>query len=332
MAHEISVVNGVAEAMYANNPAWHGLGTVFDLNGESGPDGETARRLAHLDWSVALEPMQLQCGTAVDEFFATVRQDTKATLGVVKGRYKIHQNNEAFDFLDSLVQDGIMRYESAFALNGGKEVCLLARMPEVDEIAEGDSCFRYVAWMNSHDGTSAVTGLPTNVRVVCANTKAVALACGKNVKVSIRHTGNFGQKLEKARQYLSQFNDGFTLFRDKARLLATRQVTAANVDEYLETLFPMPEATETNQKTITRRNNKVAKVRAALVDPRQNIPSIKDSWWATYNAISQVVDHDSEYRGKPQDKAESRFESTMYGSGSAFKDEAFDLACEMAGV
>lgn len=331
MAHEISVVNGVAEAMYANNPAWHGLGTVFDLNGDRGPDGETARRLAHLDWSVELEPLQLADGKKVDGYFGTVRQDTRATLGIVKGRYKIHQNNEAFDFLDSLVQDGIMRYESAFALHGGKEVCLLARMPEVDEIAEGDSCFRYVAWMNSHDGTSAVVGLPTNVRVVCANTKAVALETGRNVKVSIRHTGNFGQKLEKARQYLSQFNEGFTLFRDKARLLATRQVSASNVSEYIETLFPTPEE-DKGQKAITRRNNKVAKVRAALVDPRQTMESIKGTWWSAYNAISQVVDHDSEYRGKPQAKAESRFESTMYGSGSAFKDQAFDLACELAGV
>lgn len=331
MAHEISVVNGVAEAMYANNPAWHGLGTVFDLGGESGPDGETARRLAHLDWNVELEPLQLADGTPVEGFFGSVRQDTKSTLGIVKGRYKIHQNNEAFDFLDSLVQDGIMRYESAFALHGGREVCLLARMPEVDEIAEGDSCFRYVAWMNSHDGTSAVTGLPTNVRVVCANTKRVALENGRNVCVSIRHTGNFGEKLDKARKYLSQFNDGFTLFRDKARLLATRQVGTSQVEDYIESLFPTP-ADDKGKKTVTRRNNKVAKVNAALVDPRQTIPSIKGSWWSLYNAISQVVDHEGEYRGKPLAKAESRFESTLYGSGSDFKDQAFDLACELAGV
>ena len=77
MAHEISSVNGVNEAMYALKPAWHGLGTVLN----HAPSSQQAITAAHLDWQVAMEPIQTLAGTEIPDHFATVRRDTGDILG-----------------------------------------------------------------------------------------------------------------------------------------------------------------------------------------------------------------------------------------------------------
>jgi phage/plasmid-like protein (TIGR03299 family) len=150
-------------------------------------------------------------------------------LGVVSDRYKIVQNTDAFNFLDSLLQDGVIRYESAGALKGGRVVWALARMPSQDEIAPGDVSRRYILFSTTHDGSGSVHALPTSVRVVCANTLRIATAsdCG------FRHTGDVAKKLEFARQYLSQFDEKFTLFRDKARVLAQRHYSPQQSRDFM---------------------------------------------------------------------------------------------------
>lgn len=328
MAHEISTVtvNGrsVVEAMYANSPAWHGLGQLFDQNGRGAPDSATAMELAHLDWKVDLEPMKLDNGLLVPGHKATVRQDLKgkpeSVLGVVSDRYKVVQNAEAFEFLDSLLQDGIMRYESAMALKGGKRIALLARMPSVDKIAEGDWSMRYVLMSTSHDGSAALYLQPTSVRVVCANTLALALA-NKQHQVRIQHTGNVKAALETAKVYLSQFDKAFSLYSEEASVLATRRYSPADAKEYMHQLG-LDDDSKAKQMTATRQ---------AFMSKANNLPSVKGTWWALFNAVTEAVDHGAKYRGKTlRDKAESRFLATMEGTGSDFKSKAFTTAIEMS--
>ena len=223
-------------------------------------------------------------------------------LGIVGNRYRIVQNREAFDFLDGLLQDGVMRYESAGALRGGRIVWLLARLPSVDTIAEGDDTLRYVLFNTSHDGSASIHAIPTSVRVVCANTLRIATAGD----IGFRHTANVASKLEFAKKYLSQFDEKFTLFRDKARTLATRRYSPDDAKGYIETLFP-PVKEIGRSRSI--RENKVNAVRANFRNSRQSIPSIKGTWWSLFNAVTEAVDHE---RGWPSPEA-SRFGTSGTG-------------------
>lgn len=320
MAHEISNRNGTDEAFYALKPAWHGLGTVLD----HAPNSEEAIKAAHLDWRIDREPIKTESGLIVPDTYATVRADDPRTvLGTVSGRYKIVQNREAFAFLDGLLQDGVMKYESAGALRGGCIVWLLARMPSSDEIAEGDITNRYVLFSTSHDGSASIHAVPTSVRVVCANTLRVATASD----VGIRHTGDVTGKLEIARQYLSQFDQKFTAFRDHARVLATRQFSRDQAHEYLAGLFP--EVKEPGRARSIR-DRKVAQIRKNYQSPRQQMPSIKGTWWALLNSVTELIDHGGTYRGKGRDRAENRMLSTVDGAGADLKVKAYKLAVEMA--
>jgi Domain of unknown function (DUF932) len=54
--------------------------------------------------------------------FVTVRSDTSAGLGVVGARYEVLQNRDLFGFLQDLVDDYTVTWESAGALRDGRKV------------------------------------------------------------------------------------------------------------------------------------------------------------------------------------------------------------------
>ena len=339
MAHEISIIDGLAEAAFANSPAWHGLGAVFQPGENRGMNSEQALELAHLNWRVEKQPIFLQGGIEIPGSFATVRMDINEALGIVGDRYEVQQNHECFEFLDSLCQDGIIEYESAFALNNGRKVVILARMPSFDEIAEGDNSLRYVLFSTSHDGTGCIDILPTSVRVVCANTLRLALGKSKTT-ASIRHTAKKNDSLKLAKQWLSQFDDQFTLFRDSARILAERKYSMEQAREYIHTLFPMPTPPEGKELSNTVKKNveeKRAGVYGALHIASNSLPSIDKTWWQLLNAVTYNVDHESNFKHRVKDSRsaeragmEKRFDNSLLSKGAELKDRAFNLAVAMS--
>ena len=61
------------------------------------------------------------------------------------------------------------------------------------------------------------------------------------------------------------------------------------------------------------------------------MPGIEHSAWSAYNAVSEWVDHSKTYRGKTlTDRAESRFESVIYGTADTIKQEAYGAALALA--
>lgn len=323
MPAEISFVNGKAEAAFALKPAWWDTANEYTL--DHVPTSDDMIKAAHLDWEVQPQPIYNADGRIIDGFCTTVRMDTGAHLGVVSDSYRVVQNAEGFAFHDNLLKDGVMRYESAGALRGGRSVWALARMPSVDTIAEGDDVRRYCLWLNSHDGTGAIYCLPTSVRVVCANTAALAIRGQRG----IRHTGDVAAKMQQVHDLLSQADRRFTDFRDDARVLATRRYSRDDAKQYVETLLPEPEEAG---RSLSIRERKVGEIRKTLVNDRQTIPSIKGTWWSLYNAVSEAVDHGRFYgwRGQGRHRAESRMTSVLLGSAAEFKRAAFDLAVDMA--
>ena len=323
MPANISLINGKAEAAFALKPAW------WDASGEyvldHVPNSEEMLRAAHLDWEVDKQPIYDDDGRRIPGYATTIRSDTGRHLGVMSDSYQVVQNRDAFRFLDDLLQDGILKYEAAGALRGGRTVWVLGRMPSVDTIAEGDDLQRYVLWLNSHDATGSLYAIPTSVRVVCSNTAALAIRGQRG----IRHVGDMAEKLAQAHDLLSQADQQFTGFRDKGQLLANRRYSPIDAEQYLTTLVPEPEE---SGRSLSIRERKVQEITTALGNERQNLPAIKGTWWSLYNAVSEAVDHGRFYgwRGQGRQRAENRMASVLMGSAADFKHRAFDLAYDMA--
>lgn len=328
MANEISVrADGIAEAFFAGddnggfNPAWHGLGQ----NLTTGANSALAIEQAHLDVTIAMRPLQTIDGKMVPDMCATVRTDTGDVLGVVSDRYQIVQNRYAFNWLDSLQSNGDLIYESAGALQNMRKIWILARLPQDDEIAKGDSVKRYILFTTGHDGKSGIHACPTSVRVVCANTLRLALQ-GKGRAMS--HKGDMVTKLAEARLYLSQFSKSFDDFRDNGRLLANKGFTLEQSKEYINRLFP--EIAEEGRAK-AQRDRRVNNVRSAYLDSRTAVASIKGTWWHLFNSVTQAIDHaEKSTKRSARDAAETKMMNLTDGIGAEFKEKAFAVALEMS--
>lgn len=332
MAHEITIRgDGTAEAAFAMQPAWHGLGKVYDRPMTSAE----ALKAAKLDWQVVQVPVAYLWPPKPEEvpkhyvrvtgFFANCRSDTGEVLGVVKERYRIVQNVEGFRFLDGLVESRQMLYESAFSLCGGKRVVLLARLPQVDTIAKGDELKRYILLGLDHSGEGAIRFGPTAVRVVCANTYKLAL--GKGGILSIRHQGSVLEKLQEAALLLGRIDHEFSKYAEVCRQLARYRLKAIEWQSFLDTVFPWPkpDSDDKQKRSVERVRDAVSELRN---HPRQMGPGIEHTAWAAFCAVTEYVDHEAK-RGQ---HGEARFKRCLEGYGHELKQKAFKAACQIAGI
>jgi len=326
MSHEISRVQGIDEAYYAENPAWHSLGQVT----ETALTSQGAIRMAHLDWDVLQSPVYFDPDgdgmyQRANNAIVNYRADTNDVLGIVTKQYKIVQNIEAFDFMDSLLESGDLRYESAGALKGGRIVWLLARIPGDISIGSTDDVTRkYMLLYNSHDGTKSVRVSPTNVRVVCWNTLQVAISSRDN-EVSIRHKGSIKDKLQDARKVLQIVNSGYDVFAKKAQILAETVIKVEDFEKLVSVVEPdIANPEEKDLKNLERRRDKI---RAYFASESQwamehNLPITA---WTALNAVTAHNTHGKKGRKNP----ERQFESCFIDAGARDSVVALDKALKI---
>jgi phage/plasmid-like protein (TIGR03299 family) len=197
MSHGITLTDSMA---YVGELPWHGLGTYC------GDEAVSAKEMlvrAGLDWQVELRPALYKHSDGsvreVDGRRAIVRLGEHETaLGVVGSRYVPVQNVAMFDVLDALAAEGA-KLHTAGSLWGGRQVWAMAQLPLGFTVKRRDggedAHASFLAVFGSHDGSGSVLLKPTDVRVVCANTRGYALSDGLQ-SVSVRHTASAASKLD----------------------------------------------------------------------------------------------------------------------------------------
>ena len=179
---------------------WHKIGEVT----EGALSSQEAIVKAGLDWTVSLRGLATfdedSTGSHlvdVPDYFATVRDTDSSVLGVVGNRYTPIQNLDCFDFLDTVMDDSTAKYETAGSLYGGKVVWMMINLGK-DVVVGEDRTVPYLLMTNSHDGSTAIKGVTTPIRVVCSNTLKLALN-NSTTGFSFRHTTNVHGKIDQAR-------------------------------------------------------------------------------------------------------------------------------------
>ena len=333
MSHEITIrADGFAEAVFARTPGWHLKGDVVP-----GRDLVEADMIPYIDFEPEMIDLYKKGPSGDFELFklakGIVRSDNKYELSHVSPNYAPWGHLKAIPMFNSLLMDGIMKYEAAFTLRGGKDVVIVAQIPGVHEVAEGDVNLPYIMALFNHTGQHRVRFLPTAIRPVCANTVRMALGQGKGQILSVRHSGDMELKMDEVRNALSEIDDAFTKHTEVAREMVKVKVTNSKWQPFLDGLFPVPAITDPD--FTQRRYNNMIDTRNAITtnlmkDPAQQIPSTKHSWYAAYNAVTQWIDH-HEYKGKNDvTKAEPRFRVANFGTGNDMKVKAWNSAYAMS--
>lgn len=318
MSHEV-------ESMaYAGAAPWHKLGTKVDHLMTS----EEAIKAAGLDWTVSMQPVYVQKisnglpdgVTLADDWKAVQRDTDSKVFAVVGAGYVPVQNTEAFHFFDEVVSQKQAYYETAGSLRGGSRVWMLANLPDSISV-KGEEIRKYLTLVNSHDGTLALQMFWTPVRVVCMNTLTMALSSATN-SFYARHTTYIHSRVYKAQEILGLANKFYDDWILKAQAMALKQLPAPKMPLLLaesfsglvnaETIFP---STPIMQKNFQRVEELVYAGRG------QSNPAIQGTVWQAYNAVTEFVDYEKEYK----DKADStRLYNSWFGTGADIKKRAWN--------
>lgn len=324
MPHDLAQTNGRTAMMYAGETPWHCLGTQLDEPATA----EEAIDAAGLNYDVELSSLQTVRGLPVPRKVAVVRSDTQSVLGVVGGTYRPVQNRECFSFLDAVVSEGEVRYHTAGALGEGERVWMLAKLPHEIRVRNSDDITeQYLLLTNSHDGSSALRVFFTPIRVVCANTLAIAQQQGQGQGVSVIHKGDLSSKVRQAQRVLGIAERFFDRVGEQINRFAVHSPSQEQLTRYFEEVLPDP---LTGSSTRVQ-NNRRELHRLFEEGIGHEMPQIRHTTWAALNAVTEYVDHYRSTRGKSSaERAENRLESAWFGSGARLKQRAWDLAIQMA--
>ena len=317
---------------YFGETPWHGKGKAVDHAMTSAE----AIEFAGLNWDVAKVPLYLANGVQAPGAWATQRGDTGATLGIVGDQYEVLQNRDAFQIADAIVGEKAAMYHTAGALSDGKRVWMLLKMPGVIRTIGDDVTEKYLLVANGHDGSFAVHVMMTPVRVVCNNTLNAALGIefGKQSKkmpnkLTLRHTASLSDKLQvrQVREVLGLAAKHFDLFEQLSQKLVATKFDKANLKKFAQATGVIPTEKKEGDSLSTRAQNIMDEISALFETGKgTEIPGVKGTAWAAYNAITEFVDHS---RGAD---ADARANSLLYGSGARIKQAAFDQAVELIGA
>lgn len=289
MGHGFNVMGRNTTFATRKEMAWHGLGTVVDAM-----TSEEAMVLGGLDFEVGLKPIYTiknhqvknkfyikEDLVRVSNNFATYRKDNDHIFAVVGSRYEPIQNTEAFEFFDSIIGEGHAKYETVGALGDGERVFITVKLPESLHINK-DTVDKYLLLTMAHDGSGAIVVMFTPIRVVCNNTLSMALE-GAN-KVSIRHTKNALDRLDKAKEILGIADRHFTTIGEYFNHISKISVTDDDALNFFRYAFDLQVQEET-AKLSTRSQNRVNKFNKYYHDGVGQ-EDIQGNAWGVLNGIT----------------------------------------------
>jgi phage/plasmid-like protein (TIGR03299 family) len=343
MSHEITSED---ELVLTREPAWHGLGTVV----QSAPTPREALKLADLEWTVDRRPVYADAGRVqegdevhglshpenlkrVPDRFALQRSDTGRILEVVSGDYRVFQNTELADLIDALAVDGAMaRAESAGSFRQGRRVFFLIQRGAF-KLAARDEVRQYVLLSNAHDGTASVRMIPTDVRVVCANTLALA---ERSAGFAIRHSASMADRVAAAKRALSLSDVGSGQLRKAAERMAALKLDADDVRRFFLAVYseavgiiPARADSDAERRAQAKAVDTVAQWVANLDSRRNTGTGTEGTLWHAFNAVTEWSDHARTVRGGGRN-SEARTQSNLFGTSAAFKAKAMRAALALA--
>lgn len=342
MAHNLNYNSRTGRYSFfsVKQKAWHNLGQII----EDYPTSAEAIKHAGLDYEVVKTPLFTtgsniietaqgieiaDCQLHVPNYFANIRTDNNAVLGVVGKDYQIVQNREAFNFFDEIVGggDGIL-YETAGALGNGERIFITAKLPDYIRVGNGDDVTeKYIFLTTSHDGSGSITAAFTPIRIVCQNTLNASLRTMNNV-VRIKHTSGVKQRLDNAHKVMGLANTLSNQLEGIFNQWAKVQVSDNEVKKLIqlalcpnkETLDLIKKGAQDDISTVFK--NTVDDAFAyAMTSDTQQMNTTKGTLFGAYNAVTGYFQNVRNYKDD-----EAKLQSIVMGGTAQLKTQkAFDL-------
>jgi phage/plasmid-like protein (TIGR03299 family) len=333
MAHELEVVNGKASMFYKGATPWHGLGTKVDGN----LSVVEALKAAGLDWDVQLIPLFAQIGDRMEQVThrAIVRSTDNKVLSCVGPAYTPLQNRDALGWFQPFLDAGECHFETAGSLREGRRIWALALLNrDPIKITSEDVVNKYLLLSNSHDSQIAARVGFTPVRVVCANTLAMAEGARESKLIRVMHTGKIKENLESIRDVINAADRCFEATAAQYRRLVTKGIHTGDIERFVNLVWYegkldvkdlMREDNTEDQRQRLAFENLTNQITELFEHGLGNdLKGVKGSYWALYNAGTEYINY---LYGKTQD---TRLDNLWFGSSAQTNKRAMEVAFAMA--
>jgi phage/plasmid-like protein (TIGR03299 family) len=321
MAHEIEIIGGKAQMAFAGQTPWHGLGTV--LTDDDVYNWESTSTKAGLDWTAEKIGLQTVDKQQPVTHFAIRRSTDNSILGVVGPQYVPLQNKEAFQWFQPFLDAKEAKLHTAGSLRQGSRVWVLAELNrEPLTIVPGDKVVKFLLLSHSHDGTLAIRCGFTPVRVLCANTLAMAHNADASKLIRIRHVGKVVDNLNAVREVMNLADKEFQATAEQYKRLANKYINQQDLRKYVKKVLKIEEE---DSKISTRSDNIIKSIlKLAVAGKGNSLPGVTGTLWAGYNAVTEYLGY---VRGGSQ---ENRLNALWFGEGAATNKLALQTALDLA--
>ena len=267
-------------------PFINAYGTV-DISNANNVD--EALCLAGMDWRVESKPLFDESGREYPGFRANVKDDDNSLLGIVSNSYKIVQNEDAFKFVDNLVDEGL-NFDRAGVFRGGKSIWVMGNFPKENIL--GDDIANNIVFVNSHDGSSGVKVMMTPVRIICSN--MINMATRKADRIwAAKHTRRIETRMDEARHTLGLANEYIKALKEEADVLSNKKVTDAQLEAIFDIMFPIDINKDSERKI---KNTTILKNNFFACYNESDLAKFKGTAWGAINAMADLVDHSTPAR------------------------------------
>ncbi|HDR8934497.1 DUF932 domain-containing protein [Burkholderia vietnamiensis] len=316
----------VESMAWTGEEPWHGIGNKL----EQYQSLDTWKRAAGMDWRIEeAEVRYVAAGNktlgsihAFPEQKVLYRSDNKTPLSVVSSRYQVVQPEEILEFYRDLTEIGGFQLETAGVLKEGRKLWALARTGQSDMLKGKDEVNGYLLLATACDGTLATTAQFVSVRVVCANTLAIALGDGTGA-VKVSHRSQFDAAAVK--RQLGIAVSSWQAFMVRTKALAERKITDSTAEAFLRRVLTYSTANPDRETVaVNERAIRVVGQLYAGHGKGADLPSASGTAWGLLNAVTEWCDHSRRARSD-----DHRLDSAWFGAGAALKARAWEEAMKL---
>ena len=233
---------------------------------------------------------------------AIIREDNNTVIGIVGTKYKMVQNMEVFNALDTLVDSGDARYTAAGEFNGGANIWMLLELPQGIEVAN-DPHTAFLLVKTSHDGSSSVVIKPVIERLFCANqvNGLISNTGRKYNEYTYRMTHTTNQELSIA-DIRNITNLTYTAIADYelvANNLLHKSMTREQTINFFKRVWPLPTVVEDKPYDMLTRGERKqqtiatdARAKAfAIYSESETQENIRGTAFGAWHAVVEHADH-----------------------------------------
>ena len=265
---------------------------------------------------------------------AIIREDNSTVIGIVGSKYKMVQNMEVFNALDTLVDAGDARYAAAGEYNGGANIWMVLELPQGVNVAN-DPHAAFLLVKTSHDGSSSVVIKPIIERLFCAN-QVNGLISNKNgnrnrkyneYTYRMSHTTNQELSIADIRNITNLTYTAIADYQLVANNLMSRKMTREQTLNFFKSVWALPSTVEdTPYDLLTRGERKQqtiakdARAKAwAIYSESETQENIRGTAFGAWQAVIEYADHHA------SGGAERLAAATLSGRNDRVKTKALSL-------